>query len=265
MRMANSFDGENLQYFEVYQTPQEYEKALELIRNFISKADSTHPDNKFCFGLPGTYDLDKKTLVSAPNLQLWVGRPLRKDLEAITKSSVVLMNDAELAGLGEAVKGAGKDHKIVAFVTLGTGVGGVRIVNGNVDVSKYGFEPGHQIIQIKDESVAEFKELEDLIGGSSIKINYSKPAEEINDPDIWKKIMDELALGINNLIVFWSPDVVVLGGGIAHNDFIDVQKIHDKVGSFLKVFPTVPEIKKSSLGEKSAIYGGLELLKKSYS
>lgn len=57
-----------------------------------------------------------------------------------------LANDADLVGLGEAVYGAGKGYKVVAYFTVSTGVGGARIVNKRIDKGVFSFEPGWQYV-----------------------------------------------------------------------------------------------------------------------
>ena len=52
---------------------------------------------------------------------------------------IFLQNEAALEGLGEAVLGSGKDKKLVVLITVGTGVGGVKIVNGRFDDNLLGF------------------------------------------------------------------------------------------------------------------------------
>jgi predicted NBD/HSP70 family sugar kinase len=261
MRLANSFDGENFQEIEIVQTPQEFDKALDIIQKFIWHADSTHPDNLFCIGLPGVLDIDKKTLVAAPHLPLWVGKPVAEKFNQIAKTSVLLSNDADMAGLGEAVKGAGKDFKIVAYITVGTGIGGVRVINKKIDISKYGFEPGHQIIDFDGSLMGSTKDWEAMAGGVGIKNRYNQNAEDIKDEKIWSQINNILAIGLVNTIVHWSPDIVILGGSVAQNNNVSTELIETIIKQQLKVFPNIPIIKKAELGEKSALIGGIELLK----
>lgn len=256
MRFANSFDGKNFQNVEIYQTPQEFEKALVLMQKFIWTADSTHPNNRFCVGLPGVFDKDKTKLVSAPNLPFWIGKPIKQELEKLAKTEVIVANDAALAGLGEAVVGVGEKYRINAYITIGTGVGGARIVDKKIDDSVYGFEPGHQYI----DSTGEV-DLESLIGGRGLLRKYGKNPEEITDLSTWKDISKNLALGLTNTIVHWSPDALILGGSISQNENISVSKLASEIKSRLRVFPKVPEIIKGALGDKAGLFGGVELLR----
>src|SRR6185437_2466030 len=99
-------------------------------------------------GIAGVLNKAKDQLLNAPNLVNWINQPLGQSLSDIVSVSVKLENDASLGGLGEATYGSGQGYKIVGYLTIGTGVGGTRIVNGRIDQNALGFEPGHQTIDI---------------------------------------------------------------------------------------------------------------------
>ena len=259
MRFANSLDGKNLQTVEFHPTPQDFEKAIEIAQKYILNESLAHPENEFCVGLPGVFNEDKDSLVSAPNLPFWIGKPIKKRFMEISKSKVILVNDAGLAALGESIHGAGKNHKIVAYITIGTGIGGARVVDGKIDAARYGFEPGHQIISTSN-STEEILDWEGLVGGVGILKRYSKNPEEITEKIVWDEINHYISIGLVNTIVHWSPDVVVLGGSVARNENVSIQKITEEIKKRLKVFPILPEIKKSSLGEEAGLFGGLAIL-----
>ena len=256
MRMAVSFDNENLQEVKVAVTPRKFEDGIGLIEEYISKVDSTRTDKVICCGLPGVLDKNKEMLISAPNLSEWVSKPFKKILADFTNAPVYLENDADLAGLGEAVKGAGRGFGIVAFLTIGTGVGGARIVDGKIDKSSYGFEPGHQIID-SGEKLVEF---EGMVSGPSIKLRYGVDPEKITDENIWKNVESLIAIGLNNTILHWSPEIVILGGGIMKVEAISIDRIKINLKNILKVFPHHPEIKKGELGELAGLWGSLQYL-----
>ena len=95
-------------------------------------------------GLPGLVDLDG-AVHYAPNLPGFVGVPARERLAATSPVPVIVDNDANVAALGEAVHGAGRGHREVLVVTLGTGIGGGLIIDGEVHRGAHGFsaEIGH--------------------------------------------------------------------------------------------------------------------------
>ena len=75
-------------------------------------------------GSPGVVSMDKGTVENPPNLPGWKKVFLRKELEKITNTKVVVENDANAAAIGELIYGAGKKLKSFVMITLGTGVGG---------------------------------------------------------------------------------------------------------------------------------------------
>jgi glucokinase len=95
-------------------------------------------------GLPGLVDLDG-VVHYAPNLPGFVGVPARERLAATCPVPVVVDNDANVAALGEVLHGAGRGHREVLVITLGTGIGGGLVFNGEVYRGGYGLaaEIGH--------------------------------------------------------------------------------------------------------------------------
>jgi len=99
-------------------------------------------------GSPGVMDLEVGVVIAAANMR-FRNVPLRELLEEKFKCPVVLENDANVTAWGEYTAGAGKGVKDMVLVTLGTGIGGGIISNGQL---VHGFankaaEIGHMIIQ----------------------------------------------------------------------------------------------------------------------
>jgi glucokinase len=117
----------------MYDTPQEYSTGLHMLEKVLRESglDDVH---SIVVGVPGVLTEQKNSLYSAPNIPLWVGHNLLSDIQRQTGiSDVRLVNDTALVGLGEAIVGAGSGYEIVAYMTISTGVGGVRIVNKKID------------------------------------------------------------------------------------------------------------------------------------
>lgn len=83
-------------------------------------------------GAPGPVDYQKGVILNAVNLGWKDNFPLQSSLEEATGLPAEIENDANCAALGEMWKGAGNGAKDVVCVTLGTGVGGGVIANGNI-------------------------------------------------------------------------------------------------------------------------------------
>ena len=266
MRIAVSKDGETIAETKIVETPQDFEQGIAALGAIAEELAGGEPIKAIAGGIPGPLNKEKTMVANAPNLPLWNNKPLGEDLQKRFNAPVFIENDAVLAGLGEAVYGAGKEKNIVVFMTISTGVGGARIENGRVTENTLGFEPGHQIINFQDTNTlcgcGGYGHLEAYVSGSAIEKKYGKKPYEIEDPAIWDETARLLAIGIHNTIVHWSPDIVVLGGSmITKEPGISLEKVRQNVQDIMKIFPEVPSIEKVTLQGAEGLYGALALLK----
>ena len=254
--MAISTDGERIARKEIFDTPDDFDGGIEAITAAIKELAGSSRIEAVAGGLPGPLDKAKTMSINPPNLPAWKNMPFKAKLaDKLGTDNIHLMNDAAAAGIGEAIYGAGKGYNIVAYLTISTGIGGARIINGNIDVNSLGFEPGHQIIDISSGL-----DLEETISGSAIEKRYGKKAEDIHDKAIWEEIEKTLAVGLNNTIVHWSPDIVVLGGSMT--DSIDIVKLREYTAKYCRIFPSIPPIVKRALGDDTGLYGAMGYLNK---
>lgn len=256
MRLTTSSDGKNINEPQILPTPQNYPEALSIIKNHAFILSEGEKIKLSAGGVAGVFNLEKSKLFYSPNLPLWVNQSIKEDLEKIFGSKVLLENDAALAGLGEATHGVESKKKIIAYLTIGTGVGGVRIVDGKIDCSNFGFEPGHQIINFYDNTL---RDLESYISGPAIKKIYLQEAMDIKNKLVWEEIAQRLSIGLCNLILFWSPEVIIIGGSVAKS--LPLELIEGNLKRTLNFFPTLPEISLAKFGDLSGIYGALEYIK----
>lgn len=209
-------------------------------------------------GFAGTFDRERTRLFHATNIRGWENIPLKQRLESEFGCPVRLENDSALAALGEAIYGAGKGADIVAYITVSTGVGGARVVKGIIDPGVFGFEPAYQIVDAAGCcDKCKKNHLGAHISGRAIADHYGKPAEEINDPAIWSDIAKTLSYGLCNTIVHWSPDAVVLGGGVMQS--IPLEQVETHLKEILTVYPELPKLVRATLGDSAGLWGGLAL------
>ena len=246
------------------------------------------------FGFAGLVDLDG-VVHYAPNLPGFLGVPAREWLAARCAVPVVLENDANVAALGEVAHGAGRGHREVLVVTLGTGIGGGLVIDGEVYRGGFGLaaEIGHITVDPDGplcacgarghwEAVAsgtalgwrarEWAARGDAPGvlarGGGIVdavTGYEVGAAAMaGDPDglaILAEHAGAVAVGLGGLINILDPEIVVISGGLV--DLGDLL-----LGPLRAVLPdhveaaahrTMPPVVPAALGEHAGAVGAAAL------
>ncbi|PIR88635.1 MAG: hypothetical protein COU09_01480 [Candidatus Harrisonbacteria bacterium CG10_big_fil_rev_8_21_14_0_10_44_23] len=263
-RLAISPNGRRIEEIIMWPTPKDYVDGFGLIRENILGLSEEKRIKSISGCLAGPLSPEKDMLIGGPNLEGWIARPIGKDLERSFRCPVNLENDAALAALGEAHYGAGKPKGIMAYITIGTGVGGARVIDGKIDKFSVGFEPGHQVIDVDRLALntSEHGTLEELIGGRAIETRYGDKPWHL-DKSEWEKFSRWLAAGLNNVMVMWSPELIVLGGSmITKKTGFTIHQLEKDLRQMLKIFPDLPKLKKSELGDLAGLYGALQVLRK---
>lgn len=265
-RVAFSKDGKDIGEPIVFPTPKDFDEAMKAMADAVATLGVVGSFKIACGGVPGVFDKTTGSLTFSPNLPGWVGKSLREKLIETIGSPVYIENDAALVGLGEAYYGAGKGASIVEYITVSTGVGGARIVDGKIDEKSVGFEPGQELMSFGsengDENSAEKMTFENAVSGTALEKRFGKKPKEVIDPQVWEELAEKLALGLHNTIVLWSPDVLVLGGSMIVGDpAISVERTDFYLKNLLKIFPKPPILKKAELGALGGLWGALEFAK----
>jgi predicted NBD/HSP70 family sugar kinase len=267
-RISRSDDGRAFETPVKIDTPQDYREGIERIREVVGSLRRGEEVTAFAGGIAGPLSPDKDHLVSAPNLLDWKDRPILDDLSSVTGAMGFLENDTSVVALGEAHAGAGRGFDILAYLTVSTGVGGARIVKGNIDAAHFGFEPGHQIMDIKGDMVAGTPsklEAEDLLSGTAIEKKFGLKPYEIHDVALWEELSAWLACLLVNTTVYWSPHAIVLGGSMIVGDpAISVDRTRDHFSRLMSIFPVPPVILKAQLRDTGGLYGALELIRQRF-
>lgn len=243
-------------------TPQYFDQGMSILKDAVQSLTFGRKIDLAVGGIAGPMDPNKSMLVGKSHLPNWVGKPLKATLEKILNTVVKLDNDAAMGGLGEANFGSGQGYKIVAYLTIGTGVGGARVIGGQLDQSSHGFEPGHQIMALEGGICPTCQKpghLEGFISGAAIEKKYGKSPEAITDKKIWEELAKYTAIGLNNVIVHWSPDIVILGGSVSNS--LPIELVKTFVEDYTTIFPSLPIITKGKLGDAAGLYGAFRLLK----
>lgn len=231
----------------VFETPQDFNEWLVALKEAATPLHNGRKISGVVVGVPGTFTHDGKIL-STPNLKEWNGIAIREELEKLFSCVAVIENDAALVGLGEAVYGAGKGHTIVAYVTISTGVGGVRIVDGKIDRSTFGFEIGHTVID-------HGHDVESLISGGALEKRFGKPSHEVHDVALWEKVNHYAGVFGANTIMYWSPSIIIYGGPVMNDLHIEV--IEKEATALLTMYEKIPTFVRGTLKDFGGLYGAL--------
>lgn len=201
-------------------------------------------------GAPGVLDLERGLTLFLPNLAgTWPKVPLKATIEADVKLPTHLLNDVRCFTLGEKTFGAGSDVDTMVCMAIGTGIGGGVVINGKLQLGLDGTagEVGHQIIDPYGPTCGCGSQgcLEAFASGPAITamalkaiaqglttsiaeivsydLNKVTPevicqAAQAGDPiarDIYERAGFYIGIGVANLIAILSPQMVVIGGGVA--------------------------------------------------
>lgn len=178
-------------------------------------------------GTAGSVDPVKGT-VFASNLG-WEGIHLKDMLENALHVPVCVDNDAQAALLAEQHDGACKGAQCALYLTLGTGIGGAMIVDGKPYRGRnhLGAEFGHMIIRPDGPRCSCGRRgcLEYYASATGLRrMSNWKTTQEIiagakdgDDPmrRVFNRYIRNLCIGLNNLIMAFDPEVIVLGGGVS--------------------------------------------------
>lgn len=259
MRFASSTDLKHFSVPIIVPTPQNFKKGIAEFTAISKRLAGSKKIIVVAGGMPGPLDRQHTKVINAPNLKNWNNLPFKSVLEKNLKTKVYIENDTAMVALGEVYFGSGRRFKnkgIVAYITISTGVGGARIVDGKIDRNVYGFEIGSQIIDI----ASSIGNLEAYISGRSVFNHTGKKPIEIRDKKFWDFEAKLLAYGLNNTIIHWSPDVVILGGSMMNKIGIPIERVKIHLNKVLTIFPEKPKLIHSALKDLGGLYGSMVYL-----
>lgn len=255
MRIAASTEPDSFEEPVVCDTPKEFDAAVAACKEAVEQAARGRPITSGMLGVAGLLSPDRTVVLRAPHLKGWEGKNAAEAFSAALGAPVRLENDVALGALGEAYSGAGRGAPIVAYIAVGTGVGGARVVNGRIDPTALGFEIGHQLLGIGTNA----PEWESLVSGSGLERRYGMPSTQLTDPAAWEASADHFAYGLYNTILHWSPQRVVLGGSLFLHKSIPLARVKATLRSIATALPELPEIHLAAHGDHAGLYGALVL------
>jgi glucokinase len=211
------------------------------------------------------------------------GNPVEK-LSGEFGVSAAMENDADAAGLGEAVWGAGKGKARLVYVTISTGIGASVILEGKVyrGAGECHPEIGHHIIEpsgplcscgargcweclANGPAMVEWIQANAPVGYQSPDLSAKLICARAKEGDEWARRAVEreayyLGLGLGNIVSLFTPDAIVLGGGVMKSADLFFDRIHQAIGENCRLVPFERvEITLASLGPDVGLIGAAQV------
>lgn len=261
-RVASSKDLISLHKLERFPTNKELVVEKKLLNNAIAKVIEGETVDFVCVGVPGMVDRYARTFEKIVNYPELTGKSYEVLFDiTIPNSKIVIENDAALAGLAESRRGVAAKFRVLAYLTLSTGFGGVRIQDKQISRIQGNFEPGHMIIveDGREDSVCGQKGCaHSYLSGVAFKEIYGMEPFDCKDPKVWNEYGEKMATVITNVVAMWDPGVIVLGGSIATRFEMFEPAMHDAL--YTQSLFDMPKILKSEMGDVNGVWGGFDLI-----
>jgi fructokinase len=255
------------------------EETIRRATDFIeSQAQQAGELSGLGIGSFGPLDLDRNSptygyITSTPKSG-WASTDLLSPFRRAFNLPVGFDTDVNAAALGEHRWGAAQGATDFIYLTVGTGIGGAAVVNQGLVHGMIHPEMGHMHIP-HDWDTDPFPGicpyhgdcLEGLATGPAIQSRWQQPGEDIApDHPAWVLEAEYLALGITNLIVAFSPQRIILGGGVMKQAQL-FPLIRSKVQDLLGGYISAPQILENieqyiippGIGSQAGVLGAIAL------
>lgn len=247
----------------------------------------------------GFVDKERAVVVFAPNLA-WRNEPLRDHLQAELDLPVVVENDANAAAWGEFTFGAGEDVEDLLMLTIGTGVGGGVVIDGELVRGGFGMggEVGHiQMVpngvecgcgnlgclesygsgrallrvthELAQEDPSAAARVLEIAGGKVADIKGQMITEAAREGDQFAidrlaELGDWIGQGVATLTAVLDPNVVVIGGGVSEAGSLLLDPIRDSFESHVTVRSHRPilELRQAKLSNAGGTIGVADLARR---
>lgn len=175
-------------------SPSTPDAIIECLKEVVSNYDWM--GKKVGIGFPSV--IKNGTSLTASNISpLFINYPINDAFSKALGCDVVVVNDADSAGIAEMTYGKGRGiNGLVIFITLGTGIGSALFYNGQLLANT---ELGH--LKYKKSVFEKYAS------------NYAREYHHLS----WKKWAKELDTYLNHLCLLLSPDLILIGGGVSKN------------------------------------------------
>lgn len=230
-------------------------------------------------GFGGPTDDATQSVIKSHHIEGWTGFPLAAWLAELLQLPTVICNDADVACLGEALHGAGKGLSPVFYITVGTGIGGGLVIDGEIyrGCGRGAIEIGHLIVRGEDilESFAAGwgiearakcdPRLQDRVYtvkdlAAAARAGNAAAAEHLD------LATSALAEAIQQMIKLLCPRRIVIGGGVSlMGEDLFFGPLRRKLAA--KEFPPfagLTDVAPAALGEEVVLHGALALASRKF-
>ncbi len=278
-------------------TPSRDAKAVEAtIVEVVEVLRSHHDVAAVGIGAAGFVDVDRSTVLFAPHLA-WRNEPLRAEITEALRMPVVVENDANAAAWAEWRFGAGRGETRLVCVTLGTGIGGGMVFDGQVQRGRHGMagEFGHMVVvpdghrcecgnrgcleQYASGNVLGREARELARAGSPVTVPLMErvgedvealvgplitEAAQDGDPcaiELFEEVGRWLGIGLANLAAALDPGMFVIGGGVSEAGELLLRPARESFRRTLtgRGFRPEPQIVTARLGPEAGLVGAADL------
>ena len=238
--------------------------------DFIGIATPGNPKDEI---IRNVVNLDIKEFALARKLHIALG----PEFENI---KIRLKNDGKCAALAEKTYGSLKEYKDCIFLCIGTGIGGAAFIDNKFlqPARNSGFEFGHMVIKKDGEkcncgnrgcfeaycSKKKFKEkllailnIDEYLDAPDLINEINKHKDNLNIKILIDEYVDNLALGISNIINIFEPEAISIGGSMSHYEELIFDKLRNKIynGKYLFNKEEPPKIFVAQAGNDAGIIG----------
>lgn len=259
---------------EATEIDQGVDHVIQKIISMIESIDGYQECEGIGMGVPGPVDTKNGKMMLASFLPGFEGYPLVKHFRDHFQMPVYMDNDVNVACMGEAMLGAGKNHDSVYYVTLSTGVGGALVIDKRVVSGAHGFagEIGNVIIDRnrKDISHLNVGAVENEASGTAItrkgkelfgddRIHHAGDvfdlAREKNPQAIslCEEATYDLAQLFSIIAHICDPEVFVLGGGLMKGKDVFLDQLIEQFKTLVHEGMRAVEFKEAQLEEPGII------------
>ncbi len=221
----------------------------------------------------------------------WGIVPVSKELSSLLSVPVYTANDANVAALGEAWKGSGNGYSSIAMITLGTGIGGGVVLDGQIINGFHGAagELGHIVVNPEEQDACNCgnhgcieqyasatgivrqarKQLAESSVDSVLRKEQDISAKSVFDAakagdvlakKIAEEVCDMLGRVIGTICNVINPEAVIIGGGVSRAGDILLELVQEGFRNSVFHASRDTVIRLASLGNDAGIYGAMKLL-----